>query len=277
MKNKISFVGILPLCFFLFLAGLHSCKPAPKKTAPAKFSYEAFRDSVGRASKAAGYDSTNIFDTRAFTPGIDSLDTLLIRLDTMLHRQEKLAENLDSFVAHLKKQEVYTAAEKEEIKSNMRMLDSFLLQRNQPPREMCTGKDCFVYAEIIKSSQVLYLYIEGELKDSFAVSTGKGKKYETPEMSGKPRGPLFMKYTSRKFPGGDYKGLGNMPYAVFVKGGYAIHGTTPGNFSKLGTKASHGCIRLHPDNARVFYELVKLMGLDHTWVSVKEQRDSSPE
>jgi len=46
-----------------------------------------------------------------------------------------------------------------------------------------------------------------------------------------------------------------MSYAFFVRGGYAIHGTTPENFSKLVTKASHGCIRLHPDYARIFFEL----------------------
>ena len=105
--------------------------------------------------------------------------------------------------------------------------------------------------------------------DSFKVSTGKGK-YETPELNVRPSGPLFTKYTSKKFPGGNYQGLGNMPYVVFVRGGYAIHGTTPGNFSKLGTKASHGCIRLHPDNAKIFFELVKRIGLDNTWVTVSD-------
>ena len=65
-------------------------------------------------------------------------------------------------------------------------------------------------------------------------------------------------------------GMGNMPYVVFIRGGYAIHGTTPGNFAKLGTPASHGCIRLHPVNARIFYELVKLTGLADTWITVKD-------
>jgi lipoprotein-anchoring transpeptidase ErfK/SrfK len=115
----------------------------------------------------------------------------------------------------------------------------------------------------------VYLHLDGELKDSFPVSTGT-KKYTTPNLNLRPTGPLFTKYTSRKWPGGNYKGLGNMPYAVFVKGGYAIHGTTPGNFSKLGTAASHGCIRIHPDNARVFYELVNLVGISDTWVNVRD-------
>ena len=61
-----------------------------------------------------------------------------------------------------------------------------------------------------------------------------------------------------------------MPYAIFIKGGYAIHGTTPGNFLKLGHRASHGCIRLHPDNARKLFELVNSYGLQNTWVKVHE-------
>jgi lipoprotein-anchoring transpeptidase ErfK/SrfK len=89
-------------------------------------------------------------------------------------------------------------------------------------------------------------------------------------LSVRASGPLFKKYTSRKFPGGNYQGLGNMPYAVFIKGGYAIHGTTTGNFAKLGTRASHGCIRLHPVNAKIFYELVKLIGINNTWVSITD-------
>jgi lipoprotein-anchoring transpeptidase ErfK/SrfK len=133
----------------------------------------------------------------------------------------------------------------------------------------CKEAECGLYAHVIKSRQIMHLYINGELKDSFDISTGL-KQYSTPEMSRKPNGPVVRKYTSKKFPGGNYKGLGNMPYAVFIKGGYAIHGTTLGNIKKLGQTASHRCIRLHPDNARLFYELVKVFGLKKTWVKVSE-------
>jgi lipoprotein-anchoring transpeptidase ErfK/SrfK len=61
-----------------------------------------------------------------------------------------------------------------------------------------------------------------------------------------------------------------MPYAVFIKVVYAIHGSTTGNFSKLETRASHGCIRLHPVNAKIFYELVRLIGINNTWVSITD-------
>ena len=148
-------------------------------------------------------------------------------------------------------------------------MDSFYSSRNDTASGACKENECGLFAHVIKSRQVLHLYINGQLQDSFDISTGL-KKYSTPEMSMRPQGPVFMKYTSRKFPGGNYKGLGNMPYAVFIKGGYAIHGTTTGNVKKLGNEASHGCIRLHPDNARLFYELVKIFGLKGTWVKVSE-------
>jgi len=61
-----------------------------------------------------------------------------------------------------------------------------------------------------------------------------------------------------------------MPYVVFVKGGYAIHGTTKGSIKLLGKKVSHGCIRLHPDNAKIFFDLVTARGINQTWISIVE-------
>lgn len=48
-----------------------------------------------------------------------------------------------------------------------------------------------------------------------------------------------------------------MPHSIFFHGGYAIHGTT--DLANLGQPASHGCVRLHPENARTLFNLV----LDH--------------
>ncbi len=240
--------------FLIIISGViaSSCLSSntPKKHA---FRYEAFKDSLSRIRDTLP-DSTNIFDKASFIPSVNSLDSLLL--------------NIDSILSRLKRQDLLAAPEKSAVLENLRMLDSFYRSRDTVGNP-CHEESCSLYAHVIKSRQTLYLYLDGELRDSFAVSTGK-KDYTTPDMSVRPRGPYFTRYTSRKFPGGNYKGLGNMPYAVFVKGGYAIHGTTPGNFSKLGSIASHGCIRLHPDNARVFYELVKIFGLQNTWVKVSE-------
>ncbi len=254
---------------FLSLMLFQSCETKERKTKVKIKSYQQFRDSVLAENRSIAPDTSNLFDDAAFVPGVDSVKTLLHDIDTMLHRQASLMEQMDTLIKRLKKAESYSPEEKEKLKENIRMLDSFLVNNKNKEKSTCGEKECYLYVEIIKSKQLLYLYLDGELKDSFKVSTGMGK-YKTPDLNVRPSGPLFTKYTSRKWPGGNYKGLGNMPYVVFVRGGYAIHGTTPGNYSKLGNPASHGCIRLHPDHGRVFYELVKLIGLSNTWVNVRD-------
>lgn len=246
----------LLVCLFVLITSFFlSCTDEEKENAGPPFQYEKFRDSLQAENRLAPADSSNIFESGSFIPSADTPRKLFISIDTLFSR--------------LKRQDKLTPAEKAAVMENIRTLDSFYAGDSSTARSDCREKECGLYVFVQKSRQVLYLYIHGELKDSFPVSTGR-KNYTTPDMDRHPSGPVFTRYTSRKFPGGNYKGLGNMPYAVFVKGGYAIHGTTPGNFSRLGSVASHGCIRLHPDNARVFYELVKLFGLKNTWVKVED-------
>lgn len=58
-----------------------------------------------------------------------------------------------------------------------------------------------------------------------------------------------------------------MPNSIFfTQKGHAIHGSF--EIKLLGKPVSHGCIRLHPDNARVLYSLVKQHGLVQTTVVV---------
>ena len=57
-----------------------------------------------------------------------------------------------------------------------------------------------------------------------------------------------------------------MPYSIFFKGNYAIHGTTA--LKSLGRPASHGCVRLHPDNARMLFEIVQQAGMPNTQIIV---------
>ena len=49
-----------------------------------------------------------------------------------------------------------------------------------------------------------------------------------------------------------------MPYSIFFRGGYAIHGTYA--ISQLGAPASHGCVRLSPEHAKALYEMVQREG-----------------
>lgn len=50
-----------------------------------------------------------------------------------------------------------------------------------------------------------------------------------------------------------------MPNAIFFLGGHAVHGTP--HLKALGRPASHGCVRLHPANARILCSLVSGQGI----------------
>jgi hypothetical protein len=263
---------ILRMLFFLLipLSLFQACETGKGKEKVTIIRYERFRDSVLAENRLIAPDTSNIFDDdTSFTPGVDSVNTLLITIDTLLRREISVMERMDSLIIRLKNIESYSQEEKANLKENISMLDSFLTANKPKEKTTCREKECYLYVEVIKSRQTLYLYLDGMLKDSFPVSTGI-KKYTTPNINLRPTGPLFTKYTSRKWLSGNYKDHDNMPYAVFIKGGYAIHGTNTGNLSKSGMVASHGCISLHPDNAKVFYELVNLEGLSDTWVHMRD-------
>ena len=57
-----------------------------------------------------------------------------------------------------------------------------------------------------------------------------------------------------------------MPHAIFFDEGYAIHGTV--YVSRLGNRASHGCVRLHPSNAATLFSLVRSRGMGSTTIVV---------
>jgi len=49
-----------------------------------------------------------------------------------------------------------------------------------------------------------------------------------------------------------------MPFSIFFRGGYAIHGTYA--TAALGHPASHGCVRLSPAHAQQLFEMVQREG-----------------
>ncbi len=57
-----------------------------------------------------------------------------------------------------------------------------------------------------------------------------------------------------------------MPNAVFFHYGWAIHGTT--DVAKLGRPASAGCVRLHPQNAKILFDLIKTYGQETAQIVV---------
>ena len=134
------------------------------------------------------------------------------------------------------------------------------------PGDGCYRDSCKVWAHVSKANQRLYLYIDGRHEDTWLVSSGTGNR--TPNFDRHPNGRIYRAYTSKAYPGGDWNGLGNMPYAVFIQGGFAIHGTPQSNWKKLGSKASHGCIRVHPTNGEAFYNRVRAWGIRNVWITV---------
>jgi lipoprotein-anchoring transpeptidase ErfK/SrfK len=90
------------------------------------------------------------------------------------------------------------------------------------------------------------------------VSTAR-RGYYTPRGSFRPKVLKRMHYSSK------YENS-PMPYSVFFHGGYAIHGTE--YVRRLGSPASHGCIRLHTVNAAALYSLIKRYGRGSTRIRV---------
>lgn len=128
--------------------------------------------------------------------------------------------------------------------------------------------------EVSKKESKMYVYEKGKLVFTYAVSLGKGKN-TTPNFNKALDGRMFKRHSSNKYPGGDYNGLGNMPYCIVIQGSYAIHGTVKSNFVKLGEDASHGCIRLHSYRAEQLFNLVKKYGAKNTWIKVSATTKST--
>lgn len=111
--------------------------------------------------------------------------------------------------------------------------------------------DATVVARISLSGQRMDLIVDGAHAYSWPVSTAR-RGYVTPTGSWRPTRTARMWY-SRKYD------MSPMPYSVFFRGGYAIHGT--GYVRSLGRPASHGCVRLHTANAAILYRLVRQKGM----------------
>jgi lipoprotein-anchoring transpeptidase ErfK/SrfK len=115
-----------------------------------------------------------------------------------------------------------------------------------------------VVARVDLSDQTMTVYVDERLSYEFKVSTGRSG-YGTP--TGRWNAAWLSPYhRSKKYHNAP------MPWSVFFHGGYAVHGTT--EVRRLGRAASHGCVRLHPANAKIFYKLVQEYGKENTLVSI---------
>ncbi len=109
----------------------------------------------------------------------------------------------------------------------------------------------YAFAEIVinvdKTTQRLAVSVDGIIVYDWPVSTAR-LGYITPNGTYRPEW-LAKSWFSRKYD------MSPMPHSIFFNGGYAIHGSY--EVARLGKPASHGCIRLSPQNATILFGLVQ--------------------
>jgi lipoprotein-anchoring transpeptidase ErfK/SrfK len=115
-----------------------------------------------------------------------------------------------------------------------------------------------VVISINKSSQRMAITVDGAVRHRWSISTGLG--------GGPPSGDYRPQRLERKWNSRKYN-WAPMPHAIFFHKGYAIHGTN--HVSRLGRRASHGCVRLHPANAATLFALVRRHGTGNTRIVVR--------
>jgi hypothetical protein len=111
----------------------------------------------------------------------------------------------------------------------------------------CAAAQAGIVITVDKSAQRLTVTVDGVTRYHWPVSTARWG-YRTPVGTYRPE-RLERQWYSRKY---DWS---PMPHSIFFHHGYAIHGST--EVSRLGRPASHGCIRLSPQNAATLFDLVR--------------------
>lgn len=104
----------------------------------------------------------------------------------------------------------------------------------------------------------MFVTVDGEHRYTWPVSTGLGNT---------PSGSFRAQILSRNHRSSIF-GDAPMPFAIFYSGHYAIHGTVA--VTQLGTRASKGCVRLHPSNAAVLFALAQKHGLANTRILIED-------
>lgn len=121
-----------------------------------------------------------------------------------------------------------------------------------------TSAHAGIIVHVDKSAQTLTVSVDGFPAYQWPTSTGRSG-YRTPVGTFRPQ-RLERHWYSRKYDNSP------MPYSVFFHKGYAIHGTN--YVSRLGRRASHGCIRLHPRHAATLFSLIRAHGKANTRIVI---------
>ena len=128
----------------------------------------------------------------------------------------------------------------------------------------------------------LTLFASGAVQAKVAITVDKDNQQMTVAVDGVEtyRWPVSSGLPSYETPNGSFRAFrmeedhyskefdeAPMPHSIFfTKIGHAIHGTDSVN--RLGSPASHGCIRLSRDNAAKLFALVKEQGVLNTTVTL---------
>src|SRR5258707_3859940 len=111
---------------------------------------------------------------------------------------------------------------------------------------------------IDKSTQQISVIQNGRLLYVWPVSTGQDR-FSTPSGVYTPE-RLERTWFSKAYYNSP------MPHAIFFHHGFAIHGSY--DIARLGGPASHGCVRLHPQDAALLYGMVEQEGPGNTTIVV---------
>lgn len=108
------------------------------------------------------------------------------------------------------------------------------------------------------ATQRLTITERGDVKAVWPISSGRAPTVTK-------TGTFRPQWASRMWYSRQYD-MAPMPHAVFFNGGIAFHATQATHL--LGRPASHGCVRLAPQNARALYGLIHAHGYAHTEIVV---------
>jgi hypothetical protein len=113
---------------------------------------------------------------------------------------------------------------------------------------------------ISKVGQKMTVRVDGDIEYVWPVSTGAAG-YDTPSGNFRPF-RMEAEHFSKEWDDAP------MPHSIFFTDrGHAIHGSF--HVKSLGRRASHGCVRLAPDNAAKLFSLVNEAGMSNTRVVLK--------
>src|ERR1700748_2062063 len=135
---------------------------------------------------------------------------------------------------------------------------------------------------LLIAATTLMLFGAGTAQAKIAITIDKDAQMMTVAVDGAERyhWPVSSGIPSRETPNGTFRAFrmeaehfskefddAPMPHSIFfTKVGHAIHGTM--SEGRLGTPASHGCVRLSRANATTLYALVEEQGVLNTTVTL---------